>query len=234
VGLFNTFGRDKPKKPRNGPASFSMQYPAQPKIAGYMEDIGNFAGGSSATSKSGLPWYTPAMMGAGLAGVGLGWKGLDVLLEKQRNNEREKQLGKARQQFHDALMSQYNSPVPTHPDLLDKTGSAPVTMEKVGQALDQVWYKFSNLLGETLEKESFDLGNAAGAATGMYGAYAGLSGLMAGAFIYDKIKKRSRGAILDKAMERRRRREFMQRPTEINAIPEPTFNEPMSAASSGV
>jgi hypothetical protein len=225
VGLFNTFGRNQPKKPRSGPATFTLPYPAEPKVANWLDSVSNFAKGDSATSKSGIPWYTPAMLGAGMAGAGLGWKGLDVVLEKQRNAEREKQLNQARQQFHDALMSQYSKPVSTHPDLLSKIGADVPIMEKVGEALDAVWQKFEALLDTTLSKEAFDFGNAAGAAAGGYGAYAGLSGLMAGAFIYDKIKKRSRGAILDKAMQRRRRREFMQRPTELTATPEPMLSE---------
>lgn len=218
VGLFNTLGRGRRKKTETGSTSLAMPYPAVPKMAGFL-------GGDLATSKPGIPWYGPAMMLGGMAGLGAGWKGLDAVLEKRRKSEREQELGQARQDFHDALMSQYAKPVSTHESLLpNKTAADETTMTKIGQDLDTLWQRFSQVLGTVCEKEAIDWGNLAGTAAGGYGTYAGLSGLLTGAFIYDKINKRSRGAVLEKAMQRRRRREFMQRPTEIFATPEPMLN----------
>jgi hypothetical protein len=220
VGLVNTLMRNRQRKQKTGPTLLSMPYPAEPKIANWLTDG---LAGDSASTKGGIPFYYPGMTAAGLAGIGLGWKGLDAVLEKRRKSEREQELGQARQQFHDALMSQYTQPVKTPGALINKSAAEQTTMTKVGSALDKVWEKCSQALDTVTSKEAFDIPNALGASAGAYGAYAGLTGLMSGAFIYDKMKKRSRGAILDKAMQRRRRREFMQRPTEIFATPEPTM-----------
>ncbi len=205
IGLINLLTKGRERKRRTGPAELAMPYPAAvPKLAGFWS-------GDAASTKGGIPWYYPAMMLSGMVGAGAGWKGLDMALESRRKKESEGQLIKARQGFHDALLSQYDTP---------KVAADKTTMAEVGCALDALWEKMAALLADD-PKSAFDLGNAAGAGAGLYGTYAGLSGLLAGSVIYNQIKKRSRGAILDKALQRRRRREFMQRPTEIFATPEP-------------
>lgn len=74
---------------------------------------------------------------------------------------------------------------------------------------------------QPMSKQALDLSNLAGQAAGGYGMYAGLSGLLTGALVYDKMSKRSRRAVLDSALKKRQRRRFMQQPTEIYAQPEP-------------
>lgn len=187
----------------------------------------DFLAGDAATTKSGIPWYGPAMLLGGLGGLGVGWKGMDALIDARRKKEMEGELESARSQFHDALMSQYSKPVKMHPGLIpgaDKEG-ADSTMTKVGQALDVLWEKLSAALAEEenrpTAKQAFDLSNAAGQLAGGYGMYAGLSGLLSGALVYDKMQKRSRRAVLESALKKRQRRRFMQQPTEIYAQPEP-------------
>lgn len=191
----------------------------------------NFLGGDDASTKGGLPWYGPAMLFGGLAGLGVGWKGMDKVLDARRQREMNSQLDGARQEFHDALLSQYDEPVKVHPNAIsggNKKAASDSTMAHVGQALDTLFEKFASVLQEAEviadkpagTKLAFDVPNAAGSATGMYGMYAGLSALMAGSLMYDKINKRSRSAVINKALQRRQRRQFMQRPTEIYAVPE--------------
>lgn len=175
-----------------------------------------FLGGDNAVTKSGIPWYGPAMMGAGLGGLAVGWKGIDSVLNKRRQRERDKELESARQEFHDALMSQYDKPL-TGAGPMKKAGDSP--MEKVGADLDRLYDQF--------EKAAGTLSDHAGQLAGGYGMYAGLAGLMTGALVYDKAKKRQRRAILDKAMQRRERRKFNVSPPEITAVPEP-FHPPKS------
>lgn len=220
VGMLNSFRRDRAKKPRGGPQLLPLPYP---------EKGANFLAGDNAADKMGIPWYMPAMLMAGTAGAGIGWKGVDSVLQSRRKAETDDELTKARKQFHDALLSQYDAPLQTAGSMSIKPKLAseePSTMTKVGASLDELWGQVTLLL-----KQGIDLNNLGGTATGMYGAYAGLTGLMAGSFIYDKVSKRSRRAIIEKAMQRRDRRNFMQRPNEIFAVPEPV-HMPMAPPAS--
>lgn len=188
------------------------------------DKAGSFLGGDSATTKSGIPWYGPAMMLGGLGGLALGWKGMDSIIDKQRKQSMEDELDSARGEFHDALLGQYDKPVSLHPELIKKKASDD-TMVKVGEALDELYDRFLSEMHKTetqpMSKQALDLSNLAGQAAGGYGMYAGLSGLLTGALVYDKMSKRSRRSVLESALKKRQRRRFMQQPTEIYAQPEP-------------
>jgi heme exporter protein D len=220
AGLVNLLKRVKQKPPRSGPALLPLPYPVEPAEMPAKMKFGSFLGGDAATSKAGLPWYGPAMVGVGVAGLGAGWKGIESLLAARRQRETDTELDSARREFHDALLAQYDKPLPAHPAL-----AAEAPLRKAGRALDAAYDKFEDALAGG-EKRAVDWGNAGGAALGGYGVYAGLSGLMTGAFVLDKMKKRSRRAILEKALQRRQRRQFMQQPTEIYAVPEPVAGSP--------
>jgi hypothetical protein len=226
VGLINVM-KSKPRKTRSGPAHLPLPYLAAPPAAPPpAEKVGGFLAGDAASSKQGIPWYTPAMMLGGMAGLGLGWKGVDAVIDSRRRAEREKELESARQDFHDALLSQYDEPLKSGPATLKlKRAADESDMVKAGRALDGLFDRFS----AALEKAAVDWPNLAGNATGLYGAYAGLSGLLTGALVYDKIRKRSRRAVLEKALQRRQRRQFVQSPTEIYAVPEPVETSPEAA-----
>jgi len=211
VGLVQMMKNNNKKKTRSGPAYLPLPYPAEAKMAGFMD-------GDGASTKSGIPWYGPAMLGGGLAGLGLGWKGMDKILDGRRQREQKQEVDAARQQFHDALLNQYDEPVKVDPKALGKA-AADATMVKVGQALDELYVAFE-AAKEAVEKQAVDWSNVGGQAAGGYGMYAGLSGLLTGALVYDKVNKRSRRAVLEKALQKRQRRKFMQSPTEIYAVPE--------------
>jgi hypothetical protein len=198
IGLYNVLKRNKERK-THGPAVLPMSLPTKGA---------SFLAGDDAATKSGIPWYGPAMLMGGLAGLGLGWKGTDYLLNRRRKSEGQAELDKARQEFNDALLAQNAAP---------KTASErSSTMEKVGRDLDRLF----DMLQAPLQKEALDLANAGGQALGGYGMYAGLSGLLTGAVLYNQAKKRSRQAVLEAAMKRRHRRNFMQSPTSIEAVPD--------------
>lgn len=200
---------DKPKKTRSGPAYLPLPYPVEAeKVAGVLDSVGTFLGGGDASSKSGIPWYGPAMLLSGMAGLGAGWKGVDSVLDARRRREMDDDLVSARKGFHDALLGQYAEPV--QPD--EKKAGV-----EVSAALDAVFDK----VAAVTEKRALDLPDLAGQAASGYGMYAGLTGLLAGAMMYDRANKRSRRSILEKALQRRQRRQFTQRPTEIYAVPEP-------------
>jgi len=218
LGAVQHLRANRAKKTRTGPAYLPMPFPATP------EKSGSFAFGDDASSKSGIPWYGAASALSTIGGLALGWKGMDKLIDRQRRKRMEQELTDARSQFHDALISQYDKPVELHPELINKKASDD-TMVKVGQALDQLYGKFlqamSSQTDAVLTKQALDLPNLAGQVADGYGVYSGLTGLLAGAYVYDKVSKRSRKAVLESALKKRQRRQFMQRPTEIFAQPEP-------------
>lgn len=207
--------------------------------------------GGDATTKGGIPWYGPAMLAGGLGGLGLGWKGVDAVMESRRKTEREQALDSARQEFHDALLSQYDKPKPVAKVAGDHTFKGEdcpkcgVSMEgdpysgkcnscghkwgekkaELDTALDQLYDTFTEKKADVSDYIGQTGSNALGALGGGYGMYAGLSGLLTGAVVYDKMRKRSRSAVLAKALQRRDRRKFNQSPTEIFATPEPIPHE---------
>ena len=161
------------------------------------------------TSPVGLAWFGPAALGAGLLGLGAGWKGIDAVLRHRARKERSDQLDEARSNFREAILGLHRS---------NKTAAA---LEQVFEKLDAALAQRNTGIPKQASWANF-ADNAAGGLAGGYGAYAGLSGLLAGLFVYDKIKKRSRQAVLQKAMQRRDRRQFIQQPPEVFAVTEPT------------
>lgn len=225
TGLINLFKQQTPKKTRSGPVMLPLPYPVEPEsMPANVIKKSSFLSGDAASTKAGIPLYGPAMMFGGLAGLGLGWKGLDAALDARRKRATQEELDRARSEFHDAMLSQFPEPLKINPGQ-NKRASETSTMTKVGQALDRTFAKLNECLVRG-EKVGFDLSNAGGAAVGGYGMYAGLSSLLAGALVYDKMKKRSQRAVIDKALQRRQRRNFATQPTEIYAIPEPVSKIP--------
>lgn len=217
VGLYNVITRNKSKKDKSGPAILPLPYPVK---AG---SVSGFLAGDMASTKSGIPWYGPAMLGAGMGGLYLGWKGMDTILDARRKIESEAALEQARRQFREALVSQYDAPLSGLPKKKkeEEKVASDSPMEKAGAALDRVWGSVARVLNDYQIKQSLDVANLGGIAAGGYGTYAGLAGLLTGALVYQQMKKRSRQAVLEKAIQKRDRRRFMQSPTELYAVPDP-------------
>jgi hypothetical protein len=200
-----------------------LPFPVTTKTSGWWGDL---TAGRLSASKTGIPWYGPAMMTAGMGGLAGGWAGVDSILEARRKSDREAEMENARHEFHDALISQYDAPISTHPDLVkkhSKTAAASPTAEAAA-VLDRAYDAFTAAYER--QKQALDLNDLGGKAMGGYGVYAGLTGLLAGMLTYDQANKRSRRAVIEKAMQRRQRRQFMQSPTEIYAVPEPVQSIP--------
>lgn len=221
VGLYNVLKNNfgKPKRTRSGPALMGLPYPVAKTAA---DAPGHFL--PEVTQIKSLPWYGPAMMFGGLASLGAGWKGVDMLLKRRARKDREAQLSAARQQFHDALVSQYDKPYtaagPVGKLAADRAESgAPASA--LGVELDRLYAgveKAAALWGTIPD-------DLAGQSLGWYGMLGGGAAALTGAIVYDKLKKRQQRAILEKALLKRERRRFNQQPTEITAIPEP-FHQP--------
>lgn len=203
VGLARMFRkRKKPTEERVLPLPYPVEEEDHTKKAGI-------------TSKAALPWYGPAVVFGGLAGLGLGWKGVDGVLKRRARKEREDELSAAREEFNAALLSQYDKPLRSPALKLSADG-------ELAAALDDLFDKTQL----AVEKVAATLADAGGMALGGYGTYAGLTSLLAGSIVYDQLKKRSRQAILDKAIKKRERRKYMESPPEIYAEPQPMPVEP--------
>lgn len=233
VGLVQMLRANRAKKTRSGPANLPLPYPADAKTAADGEDtswlsrLGRFAGGDLASSKGGIPYYQPAVVMGGLGALGLGWTGMDALINNRRQSAMQADLTAAKQQFHDALLGQYDEPVQPMPGKEKTKVAADATMATVGRELDAL---FAALSAAGEKRAAIDWNNLAGQVGGSYLLYGGLSGGLAGTIAYQQTQKRSREAILEKALQRRQRRKFMQQPTEIYATPEPMVGPDAAAA----
>lgn len=169
--------------------------------------------GKTQTRPGSIPWKLPAaVIGAGLAGLG-GWHAVDALLDERRKQEQDDELRGMEQKFNQMLVNRQ----------LEASGrnkkASDDLFEKIGEALDQ--------LCDKAEKQGFSIsdwipdGNTVGSGLGMYGTYAGLTGLAAGAAAYNLGKKTQRRAVLEKALKRRARKLQQMQPPETYALPVP-------------
>lgn len=189
---------------------------------------------AQATSKGGLSLYAPAVVLAGLGSAALGWKGVDSVLDARRRAAREEEMGKAKQQFEQALLSQYDHPLKTAGEvselsrdldsLFDKFAELSERGPQAEELVKQAEGGILNTIGEWVGP------NNVGKALGGYGVYAGLSGLLAGNYMFDKARKRSTRSIVENALAERENRRFQQAPTEIYAVPQPVDEEEQAVA----
>lgn len=162
---------------------------------------------SKATSLYGLDYFIPGMLlGAPLAAYG-GWKGVDAILNKQREKEVETKLEQAKAEYEKALFGAYKQSTDESLDLAfeacEKTAE-PGFFESIADYFSP---------------------NLSGAATGLGTAYT-LATLPLGYHIVNKVmQKNSKRALLQKAVEERARRQAREQPPEIYAIPTPFESE---------
>jgi hypothetical protein len=143
-----------------------------------------------ATNKIGLNYYMPGMLiGGGLAAYG-GWKGVDHLLDTQRRKHTNEDMEAAKQEYENALLGAYKKGTDT--------------------ALDQAFERY--------EKQAY-FENVPGALQGAGLAYTAASLPIGYMIVNDMMKKNSKQALLQKALQERARRQAMTQPPEIYAIP---------------
>ena len=222
-GLFNLFARGGKKVPtRAGITPFPISYRSpedeEEKYAG--RDLAGWAkeaqnppvkppAKSLATTKGGLGYYWPLLIGGGALGAYGGWTGVDALLDQRRKGEIDDEVEDARREFEEALSSQY------------KRGSD----SKLGVALDDLHSKMQKMgQGPPLTERLFGP-NAKGYATGAYSTYAIPSALLSYLFVKGMADKRSRRNILEKARQQRALKQQKARPSELYAVPHPIREE---------
>lgn len=151
----------------------------------------------TASSNIGVPGYLPSLLlGTPLAFAG-GWKGMDMLFNRQRKSRNKRKTDKAKEDYEAAVLESY------------KQGSDnALPADKLDAAFNH------------LEKSAtLGLENVPGALKGLFATYAALSGPAAYMYVNDKMKKSSNKAIIEKAMRERARRSAQQQPFELYAKP---------------
>jgi len=162
---------------------------------------------SKATSSIGLNYFAPAMLlGAPLAAYG-GWKGVDAILNKQREKEVDSDLDRAKAEYEKALLGMYK--------------------KSTDEFLNTAFTGYKQAENEGLLTSIADAisPNLTGASAGLGLAYA-LSTLPLGYHLVNKVmQKNNKRALLRNAVEERARRQAALQPPEIHAIPTPFASE---------
>lgn len=211
---------------KSGPVETDLPYPVEGRddpraVLGKRGlDLGGYLGGGSATKVENVPFRLPALVAAAGGGAALGWKGVDALLDAHRRRQRDQELEEAKAEFDRALLVQYDRPLPRRPGLkaaADRGAAIGADLDAAFDAFAAAYAKRA-AAGQTLLDRAAD---ASGPAAGLYLTYAGLAGLLSGGVTYDQLRRRSRQAVLTKALKDRQRRDFLAQPPEIRATPVP-------------
>jgi hypothetical protein len=207
-GLYNLINRSN-RGPE--PTGFGGPLPTEMPVDDEEEKLKLAADGKpswlstgSGESKSGIPWYLLAGVGAGAGGAYGGWKIMDMILDKRRLQAQEDDLEEAQADFRSVLT---NRGVKTSAD-------GPT----LGQDLDKLYDMLQEKAADN-EKQAASFGDLGGKALSAYGLYGGVTGLAAGLWMYNIAKKRQRRALLDKAKKERERKRFERQPPAIEAFP---------------
>lgn len=178
--------------------------------------------------------YTLGMGLGGLGGFVGGWKLTDWLLAKRRKAELHGELADSEAEFQKALASQFDHPVKLSSD----------EPESLGSVLDRLYDGFTKLASTATEGTTSSaalppapheslvnsglsaLGRMGNVGLDYYTGYAGLTALLAGTAGYEMAQRRGQQAILRKAMKKRQREEYMRRPTDLFAAPQPVRMDP--------
>lgn len=195
TGLQNLFSKDEEPVPSRT-VDMPVAYPSEEKEAGMNE---------GATAPYGLNYFIPGMLlGTPLAAYA-GWKGVDAMLDKQRQQKTEDELDRVKKDYQQALLDSYKT----------AEDGEEVTEDLLDSVFDQ-----TKSAGVTDFIQKF-APNLPGAATGLMAAYA-IPATIGGYAVVDSVmKKRSKRALLRKAMAERARRQARQQPAELYAIPVP-------------
>ena len=218
LGLSRMFGESKPTPSRT--IDMPITYPVEGEeeeektAENWMERIADKLGlgpGSDpqATSPSGVGYYLPALLAGTPLAAYAGWKGMDAIFDSQRKKKTENKLESAKKEYEDSLLNSYKTAADS---------SSPINH------LDKAFDEFEKLAFNPMDVIRNMFPNAAGQAKGLAATYALLSAPAAYMYVNDKMKKNSKRTLLEKAMKERARRQAMQQPAELYAIPQPESN----------
>jgi hypothetical protein len=171
------------------------------------------------TDKTDFPWLYPAAVAATAGGAYAGYKGIDSVLQAQKQKQEEEELAGAKSDFEKALLSSYGQP---------KQGEEKTAGDELGEVLDHLYDACTTKQAEWPAR----VGNWT---TGRYLAGVGLPlGALGAYWGYEHGQDASNRTVLEKAMRRRQQAELLAHPAEMYAVPTPVHvpNEVASDASS--
>lgn len=192
TGLF-----ESSKNSKKGPRVIDMPV-AYPKEKNAIDS------NSRATSPYGLDYFLPGMILGGAGAAYGGWKGIDLLLNRAKEQESKAKLETAKKKYEEALLGAYKK----------------ATDSFLEQAFEGYRQKAAlDPIGAVSDKFNSTFPNASGLSKGLALTWL-LSSVPAGYYLVNKVmKKNSRRAILDEAVEERARRQALVQPPEIYAVP---------------
>lgn len=221
MGLYRIISRRFGKQPQlsvPAPVELTVPYPGRERLATKRKQksasIGGLLRGEGAASRSEIPWFAPAALLTGVGSVAGGWKGMDMLLDSQRKARQRDELERAKKDYEEALLSQYDQ----------KSAAERTPGEQLGDALDELF--------DSLEKNA----DWTQQLLGGYGLYATGSGLAAALAAYQMAKKRNDAELLRKAQQQRLRSRYEAQPAPVYAHPlvpqsaGPSASQPMLGA----
>lgn len=153
--------------------------------------------GDEATIPAAIPYAMPLATLGGMGAAYGGWKAMDYLLDSRRKARLEKEKMRAKQELHDALLSEFSN---------EKASSS---RSSLGRDLDRLY--------DLAEKQAINAYDVGGLTTGLYGTAAGLAALASAMAAYKYTKARNESELLKKTMKMRNRRVFAQQPSAILA-----------------
>lgn len=177
-------------------------------IPGFNPDPANVSGSTS------FPGFLPAALGLTAAGGLGGYAAVNGLLEHQRKAQKDDDLLEAKQDFEQAIASNYAAPGGAAasrsrgPKLASAAAADPAA--ELSRELDALFEKYADTWA--------DRGNQG---LGLYGAYALATAAPAALWAYNRAEAGSQRKVLDNALKLRARRSAFMRPQEIYAVPKP-------------
>jgi len=150
-----------------------------------LDSIAKFFRGDFATKPGAIPWRLPATVGAAGLGAYGGYQLADTLADRYYQSQLDAEIEQERKAFEAALTGDPTS--------------------KLASAIDELF---------EMTKEA-NLTDTLGGMAGLYGLYAGTTGLLAGKYTFDQSMKKRRINRINKALKQRRIMLHEQRPTPI-------------------
>jgi len=210
----------KKRKALTAPSAIYAQMPVprddeDEKIASITSAVGDFVAGGQAQTREGIPWFTPAVVGAPLLGGLGGWKFMDWMLDKRRKGQISEEVDAAKAEYEKALA--------------EAQGVKRSSDSELGRTLDRL-YELA------IEKRSGTVADMGGQALGLYLLAAGGAAGLTGYAGYNWAKKRTRREIIDKALKNLKRKQQLQQPAPIFVQPMPVArraNKPIDTSLAG-
>lgn len=204
--------------------------PANPGQASFLAGQQAYPG-----SPGEIPWYYPGVVLGGLAAGGLGYGAMNSVLARKRKADLKSEIEDARQEYHDALLANYNpqtlrlrkagaaTPAAELARALDEL--ADLTLGPVKQANPQADIPPPDSVLTTATKGIFGrepeqvLPSYGGWGLGMYGTLAGLTALGTGYLAHQYHSKRDPAKLLADIVRERAQERLRRRPAEVHGVP---------------